>query len=322
MFLPTGLGLVRAIVQFAAVGLLAITLLSLAGRPRFLELLTHFRLQYVLAAVVALVALVICRSPVFAGFALIAAVVNSYYLVPYYFRSPSVAQRPAVRLKLMLANVLYGNSGYRKLLDQIADEQPDVVVLQEFTVRWLAGTESLKITYPYSFVRERPRGAGIAVFSRHPMSETVAIRFDASERAGVFTRLDVEGTSITLLTIHPSTPMTGEKFAQRNSQLVQSAARIRMTKGPRILLGDLNTSIFSPYFKDLVRDSGMRDARLGFGLLNSWPHPLPEFLRIPIDHCLVSSGVEVVGIKTGKGFGSDHLPLVVELAVDCEEKLV
>lgn len=315
LLLSVDLNVVCTILQFATVGLLVITLLSLVGRLRFLELLTHFRLQYVLAGIVCAIALAILHSPIFAALALVVAAVNSGYVVPFYLRSPRVAPGPAVSVKLMLANVLYVNFRYGKLLARITDEQPDVVVLQEFTPEWLAGTESLKTAYPYSFVRERPSGAGIAIFSRFPMSETEAIRFDATERAGVVTRLDVEGTSITLLTIHPSTPMTRGNFRERNNQLAQAALRLRATVGPKIMVGDLNTSVFSPYFHDLVRNSKMRDARRGFGLLTSWPHPLPGFLRIPIDHCLVSGDIQVEKIRTGRGIGSDHLPLLIELRV-------
>lgn len=310
----------RAISQFATIGLLAITLISFAGRFRVLELLTHFRLQYSVGAATVLIAAAILHSPLFASLALIAAAVNLRYVVPYYFKPSGTEQYRSVALKLMLANVLYVSSRYRKLLDQVGAHEPDVVVLQEFTAEWLAGTETLNASYPYSFVRERSKGAGMAIFSRYPMSETEAIRFDATERAGVFTRLDVEGTSLSLLTIHPSTPMTGQLFAQRNNQLAQAATRLRATNEPKVLLGDLNTSIFSPYLHDLLRGGGMRDARRGFGLLGSWPNPLPAFARIPIDHCLVSNEVGVERIRTGRGIGSDHLPLVVELRVAVKQK--
>jgi endonuclease/exonuclease/phosphatase (EEP) superfamily protein YafD len=107
--------------------------------------------------------------------------------------------------------------------------------------------------------------------------------------------------------------MRTDKFLNRNEQFTKAASILRATEGTKFLIGDLNTSMWSPYFADLVKGSGLRDARAGFGLIPSWPMPLPAFLQIPIDHCLVSDDVVVKGIKTGQRTGSDHRPLIVDV---------
>ena len=38
-------------------------------------------------------------------------------------------------------------------------------------------------------------------------------------------------------------------------------------------------------------------------------------LGIPIDQCLVSRGIQVANVRTGNDVGSDHLPLIVDLAI-------
>ncbi len=40
-----------------------------------------------------------------------------------------------------------------------------------------------------------------------------------------------------------------------------------------------------------------------------------KWLMMPIDHCLVSSDIRVIGVQTGEDVGSDHLPLLVELEI-------
>jgi endonuclease/exonuclease/phosphatase (EEP) superfamily protein YafD len=102
-------------------------------------------------------------------------------------------------------------------------------------------------------------------------------------------------------------------FEARNLQLSMVADWAAERAGPVVLVGDLNTTSWSPFFSDLLSASGLRDSRLGYGVEATWPwFPLP--LRIPIDHCLVSSHFDVKARRVGRNVSSDHRPIVVELA--------
>jgi endonuclease/exonuclease/phosphatase (EEP) superfamily protein YafD len=107
-----------------------------------------------------------------------------------------------------------------------------------------------------------------------------------------------------------------ELFLLRNAQLQEAAMTMRQLPEPKILIGDLNTTVWSPYFSQLVEESGLRDARKGFGVVPTWPTDFPTpLMRIPIDHCLVSRDIRVVNIGAGPRVGSDHLPLIVDLGI-------
>lgn len=208
-----------------------------------------------------------------------------------------------------MANVAVGNPHYDEFLSLVAAENPDLLIIEEYTPAWEMATESLKTKYPYSLGNAKQGGAGIALFSRLPLNDPRLIDFDASAHDGIFASVEMTGTTLQCVAIHPLPPTRGDKFASRNRQLVDTAQLLRSVPGPKVLIGDLNTSIWSPYYRDLVRDAGMRDARLGFGSLPTWPNRLPAFVRIPIDNCLVSDGIFVEQIRTGPDIGSDHLPL-------------
>jgi endonuclease/exonuclease/phosphatase (EEP) superfamily protein YafD len=92
------------------------------------------------------------------------------------------------------------------------------------------------------------------------------------------------------------------------------AAVIRELAGPNICIGDLNTTMWSRYFRDFVEQSGLASVREGFGVLPTWPTFMgPNWMMLPIDHCLVSADIRVVTASVGDRIGSDHLPLIVEL---------
>jgi endonuclease/exonuclease/phosphatase (EEP) superfamily protein YafD len=58
----------------------------------------------------------------------------------------------------------------------------------------------------------------------------------------------------------------------------------------------------------------LRDSQLGFGVQPSFP-TFSWAIRIPIDHCLVSPEVVVLDRKLAPSVGSDHFPVMVELAL-------
>ena len=103
--------------------------------------------------------------------------------------------------------------------------------------------------------------------------------------------------------------------AERDAQLRALATAISQSNGPTALIGDLNVTPWSPHFTSLTDATGLRDARLGFGLNATWPSNLPWFCRIPIDHCLVSSDVSIESFEVGDPIGGDHLPIIVRFGI-------
>ena len=89
---------------------------------------------------------------------------------------------------------------------------------------------------------------------------------------------------------------------------------LKMAPAPVLLLGDMNLTPWSPAFADLLQQTGLRDGRLGFGLLPTWPARW-GVLGIPIDHALISPAVTIHQMEIGRDVGSDHRPLVIEFSV-------
>lgn len=67
------------------------------------------------------------------------------------------------------------------------------------------------------------------------------------------------------------------------------------------------------FFRRLLARSGLIDTLRGRGYQPTWPgHFVP--LWIPLDHCLVSPDLTVLDRRVGPHVGSDHRPVIVDLA--------
>ncbi len=131
--------------------------------------------------------------------------------------------------------------------------------------------------------------------------------------------VEVEGRRVFLLATHPVPPITMTLARKRDEQLEVVAQRLVGRSGPTLLVGDLNITMWCVPYRKLINTTGLFDARRGFGVIPTWPMIGPRLMQIPLDHCLHSSEFTVISCAAGQPFGSDHLPLIVELALPPED---
>ena len=281
---------------------------------RYLELFSHFRLQYLGVAVLLTIAFAILkwRSYLLVGLATIA--VNAWFVVPWFLPGPDTAEREA-DVTLMLSNVLASNGNADRFLALVAERQPDVLVMQEFTPGWAAMIESLDSDYPYRVTEPRDDPFGIALYSKLPLFSSAV---NASAPLGfpeVMAQIAVGEHRFGLLSTHPMPPVGNFNYGSRNLQLDGAARLAGNSPTPFVVIGDLNITMWAHHYDRFINLSGLRNAREGYGVKPTWPLFLP-FAMIPIDHCLVSPDIVVTSFETGPRIGSDHLPVIVGLAFD------
>ncbi len=282
------------------------------GRDHWrLELLGHFRVQYFWMLAAASATLLLARRWLSGTVAGLLALVNLSLVAPLYFGSDELSGATP-ELKLLSLNVHFLNRDFQPTLDLIADEQPDVILLMEITPDWAEALKPLNAIYPHAHVMPSHRTDGMALFSRYPLAKLEVERCPGINLPTLIAEIDLPGGPVTVVGTHPASPGSAGLFEARNIQLAMVADWVAERAGPVVLIGDLNTTSWSPYFGDLISASGLRDTRYGYGVEPTWPwFPLP--LRIPIDHCLVSPHFGVVSRHVGPRVGSDHRPIIVEL---------
>jgi endonuclease/exonuclease/phosphatase (EEP) superfamily protein YafD len=296
-----------------AAGVLTIVLSLLTLLPsnyHAIQLFSHFRLQYFAVASLLVVAYIVLRNRRYAVLMFATAFINGVHVLPWYLDEPyATGDRD---LSLLLANLLYTNEEYDKLFALLDNEQPEVVVLQEVTHAWAAELKRLEGKYPHQVIEARDGKFGIALLAKYPLTTVATV---ASEPLGfptIVASLAVSGRGLQVVATHPMVPLGTRNYAARNTQLATIGEMLRRSEGARVLVGDLNTSMWELKYRVLEARTGLRNVRRGFGITPTWPTFLP-LAMIPIDHALVSGEIGVRDVRTGARIGSDHLPLIVTI---------
>jgi endonuclease/exonuclease/phosphatase (EEP) superfamily protein YafD len=278
------------------------------------ELASHFRVQYLWIGLICALGLAAARQWRDAALAAVPVLLNLAAIAPLYWPS-STPRSESASLRVASINVYSGNRRHADVLKFIADTRPDVVLLLEVTTDWRDLLDALAADYPFQKIELQGGNFGMALFSRVPWESATVREFGSAGLPSIVARLQWQGETVILLGTHPVPPGGSEMWRLRNEQFEAMAAFCIAQTEPVVVLGDLNSTSWSAHFGTLLDGTRLRDSRKGFGVQASWPawSPLP---RISIDHCLVSPEITVRKRFIGPDVGSDHYPLVVDLAVD------
>ncbi len=277
------------------------------------DILSHFRVQYLFGLVLLLLVYGVGRkrSPtIITGLVLC---VNLILIIPLYIR-PANDQADTGAHRIFYANVRTENQKYHLIQAQIADTDPDFVVLLEVNQAWLDTLELDDLGYRYYVGEPRSDNFGIAIYSRYPLEESEIRRFGRWDVPTIIATANVDGAQITFIATHPVPPKGDDISWHRNIQMSELAEFIAEMEGTIILAADLNASSWSPHFRDWVKVSRLQDSRRGFGIQPTWPTFNRLFL-VPIDHFLITSNVQVHHREVGPNVGSDHYPLIMEFSI-------
>jgi endonuclease/exonuclease/phosphatase (EEP) superfamily protein YafD len=291
---------------------------SVGGWYKYGELTSHFKAQYLLASVVSLPLFLFYGKWGWAAVAAVGVMLNLIAVAPWYIggKDLSGGYTGGHRLTLLLANVNFESTAYNTFLEFVQRRSPDVLVVQEVNAAWCGALQAVQGAYPYYEALPRGGGSGMALYSRFPFEKLPVVLPEGDKRPGILAKLNMDGASVSLFSIHPRTPTHKGHFGLRNATLAAAAEYLRNLSGPKICVGDLNITPWSLYYQRFIEQTGLVNVRKGFGLLPSWPTFLFfNWLMIPLDHCLISEGIRVIDVQTGEPIGSDHLPLLVKLEI-------
>jgi endonuclease/exonuclease/phosphatase (EEP) superfamily protein YafD len=282
------------------------------------DLISQFQVVGLIATTAGLVVSALLRSRLAWWLATLALLQSAPLLetwLPARAPLPSEVERP---LRMLVANILFVNQNHEAIRRLIESERPDVVGLIEVSKHHLRALPDLAGEYPVRAELPRHDSHGLALWSRNPADGPVELIQPTAEGAPVLrAHVHLNGRKVNLYLVHTEMPFFRMRFERGFGELAWLREEVAAREGPVIVAGDLNSTETSPHFEDLLRLGRLRDTRQSFGPQPSWPTWSP--LRLSLDHVLVSGGIGVVDRRLGPPFGSDHLPVVVDLVAEGPE---
>lgn len=284
------------------------------------ELIEHFRPQYCLVLIAAIVVGGISRQA-WSFLWCLPLALNLALLVPLFFAFGQINHTPNNTLRILHANLDRGNQDTTPAIQYLKTQEADLVLLQEVTSKWLSVIKSDLSQYQVIQALPLENSQGWAMLLPIKLSkhfEVVATQIINLPSYSTRPLLEIIASwgnrEIAILSLSVARP------GQSNFQAVEFDAAAQWSQRQQqenqrevIVIGDFNSTPWSGRFRKFLHDSNLRNSQRGFGLQPTWQTGLPSVLMIAIDHCLQSKSITTINRTTGANIGSDHLPLFVEL---------
>jgi endonuclease/exonuclease/phosphatase (EEP) superfamily protein YafD len=276
------------------------------------ELLSHFRVAYVIAFSLFGIGFALAKNKRAAIAASALLIVNLVPIATLYVpATPGAVSQESENMRILQFNLQGGkNKEYEKTISLITKIDPDVVGLSELTGTWVTVLEERLSAYPYRVVY--PHAGGVSIFSKYPLTNARVKHFGKISRPRITAQIDFKGKPVDVVFVHTVTPLKSRSL--RNGELSVVAREAKQFKNPGIVFGDMNITPWSASFERLLVNGGLQDSERGFGFMPTWSAKMMVSL-LTIDHLLTTPHFWVRDRKVLRSVGSDHYPVLVELAL-------
>jgi endonuclease/exonuclease/phosphatase (EEP) superfamily protein YafD len=295
-----------------------VALLTVATVAGFLDRFTwifepasFFRLQYAVVLALAGAGAAVVRRYQLASVAALVAALNLAAVAPWHGADNPAAPPGAPTVRIVAFNVDGSNREYTKLAPLVEHLRPDILGLTELTPAWARTAAHASLRLPPRHLTPQHGVYGMGLLSAERPVGVRVQRFPTTGPITLVARFDIRGQLLTFVLVHVHTSFAGSVHEHE----LRALAAARPQLGRRLVIcGDFNTVPWSAQLGEFVESTGLRNAFAGSWPAYSWPSWSP-LLRVPLDHCLVSEGISVRSREFGPSSGSDHFPLVVDLAL-------
>lgn len=285
----------------------------LAGLHHLFDLVAMFAAPALTSAVIGAVLAALLRRWRIAGGFIAAGLALFLALRPQWYPAQPEPVTGVTPVRVYFANVWASNQQLDKLEASIKASKADVVGLVEITDAHAAALPGILRDYPYVSSSEPARfflgGPRVVIASKWPLTPVDHAR-DGLATKDVIVAAPQGAFRFIALHLTRPWPLDGRKGEQID-QTVRLAQRVQGSDGRVLMMGDFNATASSDVLRDFAREASVTPAPAKVG---TWPNFLPMPFRIGIDNAFTGPRLAVVKREIGRADGSDHRPVIVEIA--------
>ena len=282
----------------------------LSGFIPQLDLLIHFQLQYLIALILVATCILIRKKFRLLMLSIILIAIPMSRVVPWYLGSNDTAT--SSNLKIFSANVKANNYNYHSFIELVNACNPDILIVIEATSIWQIQLKKLIDSFPYLLAHESDGAAGIMLFSKYPMLNK-SVHVHSSRMATLTAEISRQQGNFSIAAVHPIRPGIRHGSCLRDRDLLEISKVLSTINGRLIVIGDLNTTMWSKGYTKFVKSNNLLNASKGNGIILTWGKYLKSLLSIPIDHCFTRGDFNVHSLHAVEISGSNHDGLVLEV---------
>ncbi|WP_109506483.1 endonuclease/exonuclease/phosphatase family protein [Nocardioides speluncae] len=239
---------------------------------------------------------------------------HGWWLAPQFSGGQPAAAADARTFQVMTANLLTGHADPLEVMETIANEQVDILVLQEVTPEALAALDEAGLS---TALPERAGEPGFGVMGTMILSVgeiTEVSRLDTHMGSYAATVALPQG-EVRMLGVHPVPPHNADVWSGELG-VIEKTADDRVD----LLAGDFNATPDHAPMRGIY-DAGFRDAAevANAGWQPTWPANgsmvgLPSPPVVQIDHVLVGERLTALDTRTVDITGTDHRAVIADVA--------
>jgi endonuclease/exonuclease/phosphatase (EEP) superfamily protein YafD len=325
------LGLIRLLCGLLILATALPAILALFGfAVPFLDIFNHLQLLLFFGTLIAAILSLLFGMRIgWQALAVAGFLASAWTFGPEWYASlqPRPPVSGATVLKVMTNNVFGLNYTMNRVAKVVADENPDIVALQEYFPEQSTLDGLLKPAYPYSVRCQGGKRANIAVYSKIPFDREMSAADCPNDAYGKQRTAHIiagfrlsDGTRFSLMTTHMDWPFPIERQRQ---EFEAAEAAANAVEGPLVLVGDFNSTPWSYAMKSFEAATKLKrethnlitypllftvpNRLVKGGLAQTWPF-------LPLDQ-VFERGIDVHELHRGADTGSDHLPVIFTFSV-------